>query len=481
MSKGFFVKKMNRTCIIYAFSSINDNVKFFFHRHLTLFPEVDVYAIHNKRELHDVKYPMHGSNLRIVTRENKGLDFGAYEHGLTLVDRDRYDYFIFINDTVRGPLCDDFLLKLTSKINDNTKLSGITINCADFYNLDATKNAHVQSFCFCTDRIGVSLAEDIFKLKPISKTDIIYKQEIGLSRHFIKNGYNIASLMPEYQNYDFRDFEFLKANPTYGDLHNNSYFSRNAKPYDFCFIKSNRRIEASSLVPISYSNPASEQEITFLQIIKTYAPSAWCGHFEFAMWLVKRFNPKIVVELGVDFANSTFCWTYGNKGRVYGIDCFEGDNLTGERNTFNVVMETYQKLIDRKLLEDKLTIIKGFFTPTSKIFKEQYTKTPIDILHIDGIHTYEAVSEDYNMWKDKCHEDTIFVFHDIVAFADVKRFFSELPMYKFGFVHSAGLGIACKNANIINIIQQEWVDKLVELDNNFYLNIENGLKIKRNF
>ena len=54
------------------------------------------------------------------------------------------------------------------------------------------------------------------------------------------------------------------------------------------------------------AEPVREKKL--LQVLThNYHDSAWKGHFEFSMWLVKHVNPKMIVELGVDYCHSTFC------------------------------------------------------------------------------------------------------------------------------------------------------------------------------
>jgi len=79
----------------------------------------------------------------------------------------------------------------------------------------------------------------------------------------------------------------------------------------------------------------------------------------------------------------------------------------------------------------------------------------IDILHIDGIHPYDAVKNDYETWKGFLKEESVIIFHDTEAFpADVGRFFDELEMpHKMKFNHSAGLGIATRNLEIMEKIR----------------------------
>ena len=58
-----------------------------------------------------------------------------------------------------------------------------------------------------------------------------------------------------------------------------------------------------------------------------YKDSAWKDNTDFAVKLVETFNPKVIVELGVDYGYSSFCFAYPKIGHVYGLDWFKGDGV----------------------------------------------------------------------------------------------------------------------------------------------------------
>lgn len=172
--------------------------------------------------------------------------------------------------------------------------------------------------------------------------------------------------------------------------------------------------------------------------------SAWKGHGLFAINLVETFKPEVIVDLGVDYGFSTFSFAYPRIGTVYGIDWFQGDENTGFRDTYNLVEEKRREL---NLLN--VSLIKGDFTEVSKTWDKR-----VDILHIDGFHSYEAVKSDYENWIKYCHEESIILFHDTVSFPDsVGKFFNELEGFKIMKEDSAGLGILTKSENTFNSIK----------------------------
>jgi len=190
----------------------------------------------------------------------------------------------------------------------------------------------------------------------------------------------------------------------------------------------------------------------YINDIQQY-PSAWLGHAEIAVSLVNSFNPNVIVDLGVDYGFSTFCFAYPNIGKVYGVDWFQGDIHAGHRNTYEIVLNKYNQLKERYGVNN-IEFIKSDFNDLAKIWDKQ-----IDILHIDGLHTYEAVKLDFDTWSKFTNENSIILFHDVEAFPDsVGKFFSELGGHKLIHTGSAGLGIYTQNIN--NLLKiKEFIDK----------------------
>jgi len=78
----------------------------------------------------------------------------------------------------------------------------------------------------------------------------------------------------------------------------------------------------------------------------------------------------------------------------------------------------------------------------------------IDLLHIDGLHTYEAVKGDFETWQKFFNDDTVVLFHDTISFKDtVGKFFSELEGHKYSFHDGCGLGVWSLNENHIRQIR----------------------------
>lgn len=176
-------------------------------------------------------------------------------------------------------------------------------------------------------------------------------------------------------------------------------------------------------------------------------PSAWKGHRGFAHWIVNYIQPKTTVELGVDYGYSTFVLAQNNPGLVYGIDTFEGDYHAGARTG------QYQEVLDFKSKHNinNVHLICDTFDNANATWT-----LPIDILHIDGLHTAAAVSNDLEKWSRFFHENTVVLMHDVASFPDIEQVFISISQPKMRFVHCGGLGVLCQNPAVIAAAKAYW-------------------------
>jgi glycosyltransferase involved in cell wall biosynthesis len=191
----------------------------------------------------------------------------------------------------------------------------------------------------------------------------------------------------------------------------------------------------------------------FLNNLDDTPATAWGGHRQFAEWLVKELNPKVVVDLGVDWGYSTCSFAIPRIGHTYGIDNFTGDEFVGTdelREKYDFVMMKREKLH----LQDNLTLIEGDFNEVA----QTWNKT-IDILHIGGSHKYEYIKRDFETWSKFLSDDGVILLHDTAIESlngneyGVKKFFEEIDLPKFNIEHSFGLGVVCKNEVLLNHIK----------------------------
>ena len=187
------------------------------------------------------------------------------------------------------------------------------------------------------------------------------------------------------------------------------------------------------------------------EILKSI-PTSWRDHAPFAQWLVRRTLPCAIVDLGVDYGFSTFTFALPGIGSVCGIDSFEGDSQAGERNT-----EVFVRTKCRELDLPNCTILRGYFDEIAATWT-----TPIDILHIDGFHAYEAVKRDYETWTRFLKPNGVVLMHDTcVLNYGVKDLYHAIDLPKVNFGHCYGLGVISRDTKLIAEIRATFGDKLL--------------------
>jgi predicted O-methyltransferase YrrM len=176
--------------------------------------------------------------------------------------------------------------------------------------------------------------------------------------------------------------------------------------------------------------------------------SAWVGHEKFAEWLVNRIQPEVTVDLGVDYGFSLFALALPKIGTVYGIDSFEADVHAGHHeDNYDVVMN-----FKEKHNFTNVEVVKGWFSEVAKTWDK-----PIDILHIDGLHTYAAITEDWTNWSKFVKPTGVIIMHDVISFPELTSFFNNNVLArKAFFAHSAGLGIAVMDEQLLQDILTEF-------------------------
>ncbi|HEY4310978.1 MAG TPA: class I SAM-dependent methyltransferase [Pirellulales bacterium] len=172
--------------------------------------------------------------------------------------------------------------------------------------------------------------------------------------------------------------------------------------------------------------------------------SAWIEHVPFGLAVVEMTKPKLLVELGVHLGVSycSFCQAVDQLGldtRVYGVDTWEGDEHAGFMDL--------AVLNDLKQHHDPLYAHFSYLVQSK--FRDavnRFGDGTIDLLHIDGFHSYEAVKEDFDTWRPKMSNRGVVLMHDIRARLPgfgVWQLWDEIEASypTFAFDHQYGLGV----------------------------------------
>ena len=186
----------------------------------------------------------------------------------------------------------------------------------------------------------------------------------------------------------------------------------------------------------------NEKALAYI-INKVSEKSAWVGHEKFALWLVDRMKPQIIVDVGMAQGYSTFMLALPGEGKVFGIDRFDGHGQGAEKDA----RRHYARLW--KLGLRNVEILKGDSSEIARTWQHGR----IDVLHIDADHTYEGVKRDYEAWSHHVRKNGVILFHDVVSpHPGVGKFFFSLPHQKLVFQHAYGLGVLPKSEKMAKAI-----------------------------
>ncbi|NNC81493.1 MAG: glycosyltransferase [Acidimicrobiales bacterium] len=178
-----------------------------------------------------------------------------------------------------------------------------------------------------------------------------------------------------------------------------------------------------------------------------FPETAWWGHLPFMFSVVDLMRPRRFVELGTHFGASFFAAAQAAKRLDFPMEAIAIDSWEGEYHTGGYDESVYESVV--RVIDDRgyenVTLLRMLFDEGAAEFAE----SSIDLLHIDGLHTYDAVKHDYETWIDAVVPGGLVMFHDIRVHQKdfgVWRLWEEIKDdgLSFAFDHSHGLGLLQK-------------------------------------
>jgi O-antigen biosynthesis protein len=173
-------------------------------------------------------------------------------------------------------------------------------------------------------------------------------------------------------------------------------------------------------------------------------PFNWVGHIPFAFWLIEAAKPEVVTELGTHTANSYFAFCQSVHHHHLATQCYAVDSWEGDEHAGYYGNEVYLAVAahNQQLYSEFSTLMRMNFDEARSSFADG----SIDLLHIDGMHSYDTVRHDFETWLPKMSDKGIVLFHDIMVRErefGVWRLWAELSVCypSLSFDHSCGLGV----------------------------------------
>src|SRR5208337_400414 len=185
--------------------------------------------------------------------------------------------------------------------------------------------------------------------------------------------------------------------------------------------------------------------------------SAWWQHVPFAHWLVCVSQPRLLVELGshggVSYA--ALC----NAVRRVDIDarCFAVDTWQGDEQAGFYDESVFESL--RHFHDVRFAAFSQLLRCTFDEARERFEDGSIDLLHVDGLHTYTAVRHDFENWRARLSNRAIVLFHDTNerqgGFGVWRLWAESRQQYpSFEFLHGHGLGVLCVGAQAADAVRR---------------------------
>lgn len=138
-----------------------------------------------------------------------------------------------------------------------------------------------------------------------------------------------------------------------------------------------------------------------------------------AVRVVADIHPQIVVEIGCDVGGTLYCWRQVCD-EVYGITLPDNSWPTGGQGN------------GYRLKDHGAVILRGdSHSRASKAWLEGHLDgRSVDVLHIDGDHSYDGVRTDFEMYEPLVRPRGLVLIHDVLNERDprveVPKFWNEL-------------------------------------------------------
>ncbi|MBI5429087.1 MAG: class I SAM-dependent methyltransferase [Nitrosomonadales bacterium] len=186
--------------------------------------------------------------------------------------------------------------------------------------------------------------------------------------------------------------------------------------------------------------------------------SSWLEHIPFAFWIIEASQPKVFVELGVDYGASYFahCQAVDKLGldtQCYAIDPWVGDDktTTHDNNIFEKV-----NAYNESQYSGFSHLVRSNYDHAARNFSDG----TIDLLHINGLHPQGFSDRNFEAWLPKLSEHALVLLHGTNARErdfDVLKLYDHLqtqyPTFEFSYGHGLSLiGIGNDQNDMVQLL-----------------------------
>lgn len=165
---------------------------------------------------------------------------------------------------------------------------------------------------------------------------------------------------------------------------------------------------------------------------------------EFTSWLSTR-KLHNVLEIGTLKGGTAALWHELAKGWVVSIDKPNGRFGGADHGLNDEAVAARNETLEGRFPRLRCLALDSHDAATPDIVKSTFGNESVDLLFIDGDHTYEGVKQDYFMYRELVRPGGIIAFHDVLdskfhhdAGCFVDRFWKELPPHKAEIIAGNG-------------------------------------------
>lgn len=193
--------------------------------------------------------------------------------------------------------------------------------------------------------------------------------------------------------------------------------------------------------------------------VRHWPVSGWLGHIPWMYAVISLVRPRRFVELGVHSGASFFAACQAVQELDLEVECVGIDDWTGDPQAGLYGESVFEEF--RTTAEAGYPGLATWLRADFAVARERFDDGSVDLLHIDGFHSYEAVRGDFATWRSALSARGVVLFHDVTEHQPsfgVWRFWREIeqdfPGRTFTFGHSHGLGVLSLDLNPDSPINQ---------------------------